>query len=53
MTRKTCLGASCTWYNDDARGCVMAADSLQLILRTSITDAAVDIRQAFKEEQHG
>ena len=48
-----CRGADCAWYNDDARGCVMAADSLQLILRTAITDAAVDIKLAFEEARHG
>lgn len=38
-----CLGAKCALYNDDARACALAADSLQLILRTAVSDAAVDV----------
>ena len=38
-----CLGKRCELYNDDARGCVFSPISLHLLMRTAITDAAVEI----------
>ena len=38
-----CLGASCALYNDDVSACALSADSLQLLVRTAVTDAAVEI----------
>lgn len=46
----SCVGARCAWYNEDARGCVMAPDSLHLILRTAVTDAAVEIARTYRKE---
>ena len=43
IVHEPCLGASCALYNDDARGCVLNAQSLHLIVRTAISDAAVEI----------
>ena len=39
----TCAGEKCALYNDDARACVLSPDGLALLLRTAITDAAVEI----------
>lgn len=39
----TCIAQRCALYNDDARACVLSPGSLHLLIRTAITDAAVEI----------
>lgn len=39
----TCITRRCALYSDDARACVLSPDGLHLLLRTAITDAAVEI----------
>lgn len=39
----TCAKERCALYNDDARDCVLSPCSLHLLIRTAITDAAVEI----------
>ena len=39
----TCARDKCALYNDDARACVLSPCSLHLLIRTAITDAAVEI----------
>lgn len=39
----TCITRRCALYNDDARACVLSPCSLHLLIRTAITDAAVEI----------
>ena len=48
-----CLGARCALWSDDARACVLAPDSIHLLVRTAVTDAAVDIMTHYKEVPHG
>lgn len=38
-----CIYEKCALYNDDARACVLSPCSLHLLIRTAITDAAVEI----------
>ena len=45
-----CLGVICALYNDDARACALSAQSLHLITRTAVTDAAVEIARTYREE---
>ena len=42
-TNTPCLGTRCAIYNDDLLCCTLASDSLHLLARTAITDAAVEI----------
>ena len=51
IRRGTCLCAACALYNDDARACALAADSLQLIVRTAASDAAVDVIKAYGDDR--
>lgn len=48
MRLSRCLGARCELYNEDARGCALGPLSLQLLLRTALTDAAVEILREYR-----
>lgn len=45
-----CMDVLCELYNDDARGCALSAMSLQMLVRTAITDAAVEIGREMRRE---
>ena len=38
-----CTGDDCALWNDDLNACGLSAVSLQLLMKTAITDAAVEI----------
>ena len=38
-----CTGDDCALWNDDMDACGLSAVSLQLLMKTAITDAAVEI----------
>lgn len=47
----TCAKERCALYNDDARGCVLSPESLHLLIRTAITDAAVEIARYMGDDR--
>lgn len=45
-----CTGDDCALWNDDLDACGLSTVSLQLLMKTAITDAAVEVIGAYKEK---
>lgn len=45
-----CTGDDCVMWNDDLAACGLSPVSLQLIVKTALTDAAAEIMQAIGDD---
>ena len=50
VSRRTCLGEACMWWDEDYHSCAMSPVSTYNQMRDAMTDAAVDVMRAYKEE---
>ena len=49
-TEGLCTGDDCALWNDDLTACGLSPVSLQLIMKTAFTDAAVEIMRAVGDD---
>ena len=50
MTRKTCLGEACLFWDEDYNVCSMNPASLYNQIRDAVTDAAVEVMKAYGDD---
>lgn len=45
-----CTGDDCALWNDDVSACRLSPNSLQLLMKTAVADAAVEIMRAVGDD---
>ncbi len=50
-TEGQCSRKGCALWNDDVNACGLSAGSLQLLMKTAVTDAAVEIMRAMGDDR--
>lgn len=45
-----CTGDDCVMWNDDVNACGLSPNSLQLLMKTAVADAAVEIMRAMVDD---
>lgn len=51
LSRRSCLGLRCAWWDEDWKGCSVNAFSYHNQTRTAITDALTEVKSVYDDDR--